>query len=217
MKFPSLTGLLAVVLAAPGSAQVVFDGVIDNATLPSFCQEETHYLTCSFPDPSIPTGVLLKSSTLDLDKYVGKHARFTANLVGVECDIYDVTAVQWPPPGTLTWCGAPVPGCPMRFRVGPSGVLGQFWLFAALAPAFQPVDATLGTILLQPPVFLIGQGLTSGAPVDLTLPTDPAITGLSIFLQGLRQDIGPIGPPSLTNAACFTILGPSPPCLPNDC
>jgi hypothetical protein len=201
---------IAALAARPAPAQVVFTGEIEKATLASFCQEETHVLECA--------GVLLKSSALDLAAFEGKVFEFTAEARGVECLIYDVTAVE-SASAHLVRCGNPVPGCPMRFRVGPTGVIGQYWLWLALSPTFLPLDQVTGTWMLNPPFFLLGSGLTfgDGSAVDIVLPPDPSLTGLTLFLQGARQDIGPIGPIELTNPLCFQILGPSPPCFEPDC
>ncbi|MHC5210421.1 MAG: hypothetical protein ACYTG2_06875 [Planctomycetota bacterium] len=209
---------LLAALFTGADAQEVFTGSIEPASLASFCQEETHYLTCTAGTPGAPTGVLLKSTVLDLDDYVGKLTRFTAFPRGVECLIYDVVAAQ-PATSTLVSCGSPVPGCPMRFRVGPTGVLGQWVLFFSLSPDFLPVNPVKGTWLLGSPSFLVAQGSTSGSPttLDIVLPPSVALTGLELWLQGARRDIGPIGPWEFSNAVCFTILGPSPPCLSIDC
>jgi len=213
-------GVAAVLLAPAGVAQVRFTGVVQPATLPSICQEETHFLTCTGPTPGFPSGVLLKSTTLDLDAFVGKNTRFLAWPRGVECPIYDVFDAG-PPTSTLVSCGAPVPGCPMRFRVGPTGVLGRFWLWMGLGPNFLPVNAISGTWQLGTPFFLLGSGFTVGTPsetaVDIVIPFDTALTGLNLWVQGARQDIGPIGPIELSNSLCFKILGPSPPCIEIDC
>jgi hypothetical protein len=209
----------ALLLGGPLAAQATFTGVIQPASLATFCQEETHYLTCSASTPAAPTGLLLKSSTLDLSLWEGQNAVFTAVPRGVECEIWDVIDVHVPPPATLVVCGAPVPGCEMRLRVGPSGVLGQYWLYVSLAPGFVPINPVKGTLLIAEPLIFVASGSTAGldATVDFTLPTMPLLTGLSLWFQGARRDIGPIGPVQLTNAVCLTILGPSPPCHSIDC
>lgn len=210
--------LLTCGLGSAASAQVVFTGKIEPATLASICQEETHVLTCTGLLPGSPTGVLLKSSSLDLDAYVGKVWKFTAFPRGVECPVWDVVAVA-APTATLTFCGSPTPGCPVRFRVGPSGVLGVWALFVSGGPDFAPVSPTAGTILIAPPGLLFAAGYTTGdtETLDFTIPPDVSLTGASLWWQGVRRDIGPIGPLELTNAACWTITGPSPPCILPDC
>lgn len=213
--------LAAALLAPAAAAQVRFTGVVQKTTLPSICQEETHYLECTSPLPAFPSaGVLLKSSTPDLDAFVGKNTRYLAVARGVECTVYDVFDAA-PPTSTLILCGAPVPGCPLRFRVGPTGVIGQFWLWMGLAPDFVPLDATTGTWQLGSPFFLLGSGFTVGTPeetaVDIVLPADPGLTGIPLWVQGARRDIGPVGPIELSNSLCFKILGPSPPCIQIDC
>ena len=107
----------------------------------------------------------------------------------------------------------------MRFRVGPTGVIGQWWLWFSPSPGFLPIDPVTGTLLLGSPIFFLGSGLTfgGGATKDITLPADTSLTGLNLWMQGARRDVGPIGPIQLTNSVCFTILGPSPPCVLPDC
>lgn len=212
-------GAALVLSAEVAAAQITFTGFIEPATLASFCQEETHFLTCTGPSPGFPSGVLLKSSAVDLDKFVGKNTKFTAIERGVECTIYDVIDAVTPPPATLVVCGNPVPGCPMRFRVGPSGVIGQYWLFFSTGPAFLPQTMFEGTILIASPATLLASGQTFGptAAVDVTVPPNVSLTGMSFWFQGARQDIGPVGPIQLTNAVCLTVLGPSPPCFLPDC
>jgi hypothetical protein len=217
-----LTACLAAALVAPalGAQKANFIGTLAPAELASFCQEETHYLECSFPDPFVPTGVLLKSSTLDLSRFEGKRYEFEAFLRGVECPIWNVTSAT-PATASLTVCGSATPGCPMRLRVGPTGVIGQYLLFLAFAPDFVPIPPGIGiegTVLVAPPAVLIGAGPTVGdaAAVDLVIPPDVSFTGVSIWFQGMRRHVGPVGPWEMTDAACFTITGPSPPChLPN--
>lgn len=202
-----LVPLLALLLAPAAAAQVTFTGVIEKVTLPSICQEETHFLTCSGPTAMSPTGVLLKSSTLDLTPFEGKVATFTAQARGVTCLIYDISAVDTTPAATLEMCGTPGLGCPMRFRIHPSSSLGEFWLFLAASPGFTPIDPVTGTVLLGPGFLLVAHGMTPPGQVDVVIPADPALTGLDLWLQGARRDIGPIGPITATNAVCFEIPG----------
>jgi hypothetical protein len=194
-------------LASAASAQVTFTGVIEKVTLPSICQEETHFLTCTGPSPSSPTGVRLKSSTLDLSPFEGKVATFTAQARGVTCLIYDISAVDTTPAASLVMCGTPGLGCPMRFRIEPSTSLGEFWLFLSGSPGFTPIDPVTGTVLLGPGFILVAHGTTPTGAVDVVIPSDPALTGLSLWLQGARRDVGPLGPITATNSVCFEIPG----------
>ena len=209
------TFALAAILSSPVSAQATpktatFTAIIEPATMPSICQEETHLVTCN--------GALLKSTTLDLNKFIGKPFEFTATLGGVECDIWNVTAVT-NAKATLVHCGSAAPGCPMRMRVGPSGVIGQWFLWYSLKSDFQPIDATTGTLMLGLPLHFLGSGPTAGPnpTFDFVMPNTPGIVGLDIFAQGARMDIGPVGPLTLTNPTCFTITPFMPPCGPTNC
>lgn len=210
--FPAALATCVAALLASGTAnaQIVFTGVIEPATTPSTCQEESHFVECS--------GKLLKSTTLDLDAYVGKTFRYTAVPRGVTCEILDVVSVE-PASATLVTCGNPVPGCSVRFRVGPTGVIGQWSLFMSLSSDFVPLNPIAGTVMLGFPYVNIGSGLTFGetAALDIGVPPVLALTGLKLYFQGIRNDIGPIGPKELTNPVCFTVFGPSPPCTLLDC
>lgn len=207
----SLALTLASVLASAARAQTAtFTAIIEQATVPSVCQEETHLVSCN--------GTRLKSTTLDLNKYVGKPFEFTAQLGGVTCEVWNVTSVALPK-GTLTHCGSAALGCPMRLRVGPSGVIGQWFLWYSLASDFQPLDPTTGTLMLGAPLHFLASGPTAGPnqTFDFVMPTDPALIGLKFFTQGARMDIGPVGPLTLTNPTCFTVAPFLPPCGPANC
>jgi len=203
----ALSFLGAALLAGAASAQVVFTGVIEKVTLPSICQEETHFLTCTGPTAGAPTGVRLKSTTLDLTQYEGKVATFTAQPRGVTCLIYDVTAVDTTPDAWLEMCGTAGLGCPLRFRVQPSPSLGQYWLWLSASPGFTPIDPITGTVLLGPGFVLVAQGSTPPGQIDVVVPVDLALVGLDLWVQGARRDVGPIGPIQTTNAVCFDLPG----------
>lgn len=210
-RFAGLLGVFALLLgASPAQAQVTLSGVIQPDLLPSICQQGTHTMEC--------TGVRLQSGSIDLGSFVGQNVRVTGHDVGVECVVYEVTAVQ-PAPVTLAMCGNPVPGCDIRFRSQP-GALSQHMLFASAVPDLAPVSPYVGSFLLGAPFLTIGNefvGGIDGAAFDFTLPASTALTGVDIHVQSARRDVGPIGEWRLSNAVCFTILGPSPPCFLPDC
>jgi|GEM_PF-3308898 len=203
----------------PAAGTITFTGVLQKATLPSICQEETHYIECTGPIAGQQIGsVLVKSSTLNLDAYIGKPHRFTCFAAGVTCLIYDITSAT-PATAFLEWCGTPAPGCPVRFRVGPTGVIGVYALFASAAPTFVPLDPVLGTAFLTQPIFLIASGTTFGptAAVDIGIPPSASWTGTQLWLQGVRADVGPVGPLEATNPVCFTVLSSTVPCVLPGC
>lgn len=207
------------VLSLASSAQMVtFTAAIEQASLASFCQEETHYVPCTLGGPSLPTGTLLKSTTLNLDQYVGVPTTFSALSRGVTCQIYDVVSAA-PALADLVVCGTPAPGCPLRLRVGPSGMIGQWVLFRSTTPTFTPVNALGGTLFLAPPLLFVDAGfLTDPAPYfEAPVPTDLSLVGSEHFFQGASRAIGPVGPWTLTNSVCVEIVPPLPPCVLPGC
>ncbi|QDU66003.1 hypothetical protein [Engelhardtia mirabilis] len=207
--------------AAQGPAQAAaqpatFTGVIESLPGPGPCNDAKYYLKCSGPLAGSQDGIHVRSLTVDLSPFVGQIIQYTSTYTPGPCASLSVLTAQLPQ-ATLVKCGNAVPGCPMRLRVGPSGEIGQWSLYYSLAPAFLPIlpDATL---LISNPQFLAA-GLLFGdtATFDFTVPSGPSVTGLSIWFQGTRQSIGPVGPLRLTNAECLTILGPSPPCFEPGC
>lgn len=204
---------------APVPVAITFTGILQKATLPSICQEETHYIECTGPIAGQEIGsVLVKSTTLNLDAFVGKPHRFTCVAAGVTCLIYDITSAT-PATAFLETCGTPAPGCPVRFRVGPTGVIGVYALFASGAPGFLPIDSVLGTAFLSQPVTLIASGTTFGATatVDVGIPPNASWIGTQLWFQGVRADVGPVGPPEATNPVCFTVLSSTVPCILPGC
>ncbi len=94
----------------------------------------------------------------------------------------------------------------------------------SLVPAFLPLNLVKGTFFLGEPNLLLatadGAFPPAGAAFDFVLPPDVSLTGLDVYMQSARRDVGldpaAPGPFQFSNLICFTILGPSPPChLPN--
>lgn len=226
MHFTRLSLFLATALVAPlagAHAQaptqlVTFTGKLVVAPVPgsAFCEGAEYALDCSGDALGSSAGIPVRSDDLDLSQLVGELYEYTAGWTVGPCTSLDVFDAA-PPKATLVQCGNPVPGCPVRFRVGPSGAIGQWSLYFSAGPAFLPIG-TDATLLIANPV-LLGSGLLFGETqtFDITVPPDVALTGLSLWFQGTRQSIAPVGPLQLTNAECLTILGPSPPCIAPDC
>jgi hypothetical protein len=201
--------LFAFALAAPLAAQatdppeVAFTGVVQKFPGVSVCVPPTHVLACS--DGTF----FLMSSTLDLDLYVDKNVKLYGQQADI-CPIYDIHAVESPPPATLAICGTGGLGCPIRLRSGPGGI-SMHALWASLKPGLVPLNPVKGSFLLGEPFFLVG--LTSGgfpaegAPFDLTIPSNPILTGVTLYFQSARRDIGPAGPLNFANAACIEVVG----------
>lgn len=159
----------------------------------------THRLDCS--------SMLLSSSTIDLDLYVGQNVKVVGTVLPAFCDVIDVTSIE-PAPKTLAMCGTPATGCPIRLTLSPSDGIGSFVLMGSTAVDFTPIGVITGSLLIAPPVVFLAQGLqqSPGTILDVAIPPLPPLVGVPIYLQGAMAKIGPMGPPVLTNPLCFTIL-----------
>lgn len=208
-------GLWTALLAPPVPAQgpVCVTGRVVPVG-PTICQQgETHMLECA--------RVFLRSSSVNLARYNGQIVRIEGRDIGLLCTVLDVNRVT-PAPATLIRCGSPSPGCPIKLKVCP-GAIGRWWLFGSFRPGFRPVDCqgmrffADGSLLLGVPGVTLVSGMPLGTCGELTIniPADPALTGLQAWFQGVRQDIGPVGPLQLTNAECVTLLPMRPCSVPN--
>lgn len=210
----SLIALFAVSISTFATAQtrVCITGRVLPAGGPSICgQLFSHSLDC--------TNVFLRSQTVNLANFVGQIVRIEGVDVGVTCPIIEVASVGQPF-ATLEICGSPSPGCQVKLNVRP-GAIGQWWLFASFFNGYQPLGCVQsgfldGTVLLQLPAVGVNSGIFMG-PVGSTtipIPNDPNLIGVRVFFQGVRQDIGPVGPLQLTNTECIQIR-PGPCTQPN--
>lgn len=190
-------------------------GVVEPVVSATVCmQGETHRIA--------GTGVYLRSSLVNLAPYVGQVVRVTGSDIGLTCRVVDVFTVS-APPAQLTGCGTPMPGCPIRLRVGPAS-LGQWALFGSFTSGFVPLgcsppDGIDGTILLGLPTFALASGLLTGTGGEHTIqiPAVPALAGVRVWFQGARQDLGPVGPPQLTNVVEMQLVPFMPVCGPVNC
>lgn len=235
-----LSSLLFVSLAAsPLAAQVIeppvgapveaaFTGVVQPAFAPtpgelelSICAPPSHTLECSAGT------FFVSSSTLDLDAYIGQNVKLYGTQL-FECPTFDIHTVESPPPATLAICGTGVSGCPVRLRSGPGG-LATHWVFASLASGFFPLSPVKGSFMLSPPFFQVAMGFSNsfgpGPAFDFTVPPAPFLTGLTIYFQAARREVGITTPSGLTqppvqfsNVVCLPVLGFSGLlCVPADC
>jgi hypothetical protein len=205
------TILSTVSLSTLAAAQTVcVSGVVQPVNTPTICmQGETHLLA--------GTPVFLRSATIALQQYVGQNVRVEGVDIGLVCRVLDVSAVG-PAPAELAMCGTPMPGCSLRFKVTP-GAIGQYGLFGSLASGMEPLGCAPpagldGTLLLDWPIHTFVVALFPGPVGDYVwpLPNTPSVQGVQVFVQGARQDLGPVGPIQFTNALRFTIVPFMPPC-----
>lgn len=211
--------LIVLALGAMPSAQIIaeqptsFTGVVravDFDEQSIICAPPTHELECA-------NGTFfLISTTLDLDKSIGKNVKLTGVNIGSGCPTWDISSVEDPPPAILTFCGSPTPGCPIRLSSAPGGI-SQHFLLVSLGPGLYSKSVVAGSLLLGNPWLILDSATgalpAEGAAFDFSLPGDAALVGLSVYFQAIRRDVGPVGPFQFTNAVCITLTGPSPPCV----
>jgi len=93
--------------------------------------------------------------------------------------------------GTPEFLHHSVPKLGSTYVVGLTNSLGaptQAWLFVGLAPAALPIK---GATLLVDPILSLAVPMGSGTlPLNPALPDDPALCGVSLFVQGLVIDPG---------------------------
>lgn len=201
------------VLVATTPAQVCLNGVLEPVGGPTICQQgETHLVS--------GTRVYLRSRTVDLNRWNGQLVRIEGSDISVTCRVLDVTQVTLPT-AVLRLCGSPSPGCPVKLTVGP-GAIGQWLLFGSFQQGYQPFGCTFpvdGTLLLGGAISTVSGGMFGGPSGDtvIFIPLNPALVGLRVLFQGARQDIGPIGPPQLTNVELLVLSPFMPPCQPLNC
>ena len=198
----SLIAMFAVALSSLANAAagvITASGVLlERLPLAQCGPSVTHRLECS--------SVLLVSDTVDLDAWLGQNVRVTGVTIPAFCDVISVTAVE-PAPKTLSVCGTPAMGCPLRFKLSPSDGIGGFVLLASAAVDLAPVSFVSGSLLLAPPLVFVAQGfqMNPATTIDVTIPPLAPLVGVSVYLQGAMWKIGPVGPPVFTNPTCLTI------------
>ena len=216
MHLRTVTAVLCLLASVGAQNRVCVTGVVRPVTGPTICaQGETHFLEC--------TRVFLRSSTVSLRQFEGRNVRIVGTDTGLVCPVIDVRSVA-PPPATLDWCGSGSTGCPIKLVMCPGG-LGRGAIFLASQPAYVPLGCAQSPFQFLDGTFLIGGaivpvfsgGLSACAEVTLRIPLDNALVGANVWAQGARQDVGPVGPLTTTNAICFRISPLLPPCAPLGC
>jgi hypothetical protein len=215
--------LASALLSATLSAQIIapfpqsFTGVVEPAFSPGppiICAPPTHQLKCS-------GGVFfLQSDTIDLDDYIGQNVKLVGTAVDKGCPLIEITEVISPPPATLELCGTTAIGCPVRLVSAP-GNISQHIIWFSGGPGLFSLSVQKGSLLLAMPFFelvsVAGGFGAEGAAFDFHMPTDSNLIGVDLWLQNARRDVGPIGPLSMGNAICFSILPAHVPCVLPDC
>jgi hypothetical protein len=190
--------LLAPLFLSPtAAAQVLVSGVVQPVPGPTICmQGETHLLEC--------TGVFLRSSTVNLNSFVGQAVLATGSDIGLTCHVIEVSQVVYASL-VLSRAGTPTLGQTVTFTLCLySSLSGDVYgIFFSASSGFFPIDLSLGTVLLGPPVFILGGGPNLiCADLPVAIPFDPSLVGASFWAQGV------VGAPFLTqlsNAVCLTI------------
>lgn len=197
--------------AVPAQTRICVSGVVEDAGFTICMQGETHRLA--------DTPVYLRSNTINLASFLGQNVRVDGIDIGLMCRVLDVTAVT-PAPATLELCGTPMPGCSIKFKVGPFGV-GLWALAASFGSGFLPLgcsppDFLDGTWLLGSPAVTLVVAPFSGPFGEFTwpLPNSPSLQGISLRFQGARQDTGPV---QFTNVLPVLLVPFMPPCGSLNC
>lgn len=205
----------ALLLAAvPAQTRICVSGVVVTSGFTICQQGETHRLA--------DTSVYLRSSTVNLNAFLGQNVRVDGTDIGLLCRVLDVTAAT-PAPATLELCGTPMPGCSIKFKVGP-GAVGSYALAASFGSGILPLgcsppDMLDGTWLLGSPAVTIVVAPFSGPFGEYTwpLPNNPSLQGVSLRFQGARQDTAPVGPAQFTNVLPVQLVPFMPPCGSINC
>ena len=207
--------LLAAQVVAP--PEVAFSGVVQPSSFAmdaAICAPPTHEIECS-------GGLFfLTSSTIDLDQYIGTNVKLYGTSL-VECPMYNIHKVEVPPPATLAICGTGGLGCPIRLRSGPGG-LSQHAFLVSLSPGLLPLNPLKGSLQLGEPFFVLansgaGNFPPEGAAFDFSIPLTTSLTGLTIYFQSVRRNVGPVGPMQFSNPVCIEIVGHVFVCWTPDC
>jgi hypothetical protein len=198
----SLATLTALALALATSslhaqAPIRVVGRLEAINGPTICNQRlTHRIEC--------TRVYLVSRAVDLSLWTGRIVDLQGVDRGLLCTVIDVASVQ-PAGGTLAVSGTPALGSPITFTLDAAG-MNINAAFLGNGPLFMPIDLSLGTLFIAPPLYLLGSGVGNG-PMQFTLivPVDPTLLGYEAYVQSLHQAIGPVAPPLFGNPVCFTI------------
>jgi len=193
-----LTSFLAgiVLLATPAVAQVNMTGTIRPLPGPTVCQQgETHTLEC--------TGVLLRSSLLDLRRWEGHVVTLTADEVGITCKVYEVTGIA-DARVTLNWSGVPTPGGRIRFQVCVRGSNPPhpFRVYGGLERGFLSLGPLTGTRFLGTDARLVATGWSLGCgTADAGIPNRAGMVGRWIHCQAVGIHLWA----ELSNPICFLV------------
>lgn len=213
-------------LAAAASAQILVPQPFSiTGTLrpvptgpPLSCAPGTHQIECA-------EGLFqLQSRTVDLSLHEGANVRLTVAAFSALCPILEVLAVEPDPPVTLTLCGSGGLGCPVVLHSTPGGG-GFHYLFVSASPGLVPVSVASGSLMLGEPFLLLAVGNSAFEPTGFdfafTVPNNPALVGVTAYMQVARQEFGPVGfpqpPVRWSNVRCLEITGRTGTCEPADC
>lgn len=210
-----LACLVALCPLAAAQSEVVMNARVEALSSPGSC-------------PGIEYGVehsdvlLQEAPGVDLGESVGELVHLSGHLsVDPLCTVpvIVVESVSFAN-STLDSCGTPAPGCAMRLRIGPNG-LGVWSLWFSIEPqGFLDLGPLTGVWLLNRPIFLLDAGFFAGVDsgiVDINVPPNPNLVGLTVSFQGMTNSIGPVGPLMLTNPRRVTIVPATVPCVQPDC
>lgn len=196
----TLLALTLVTTGARAQQLVRVTGLLERVSTPVLCTARVTYrFAC--------TDVFPVSSAVSFSQYVGQIITVEGTEAGGgTCRIVNVRTMDPHPAGTLQWSGTPTPGGRIRFTILGPGISAHA-LFVGTDKGYFPIDLTLGTLLLTPPIYTVDSGTSGGmVTIDVPVPNSPFLVGHTLYLQSLHSTIGPIGPPFLGNSICITFV-----------
>jgi hypothetical protein len=194
-----LSALALTALPAPAQLTTVASGRIVDAPASPCNASATHLLEC--------TDLLLFSSTVNLESLEGEYVDLEGNLVlRLGCVALDVTSAVAAPVRTRATAlfGFRLNRPVLFTTTAPVGSL-VFYIFApdkSFVPLgqFGSLLVTFSTQKLRGPDISIGAALRS-----YTIPDDPTLVGVTIWLQTAVATLTPTPEGRLLNSLCFTI------------
>jgi hypothetical protein len=197
--FPLAAATLLLSLALPAQLQTRLTGTIQKVAGTPCNAKATHRVAC--------TELLLYSSLVDLTQLEGRQQTIEGTLrLSPGCTTIEVTAAEAPAQRTtaLALFGFRI-GRPVTFTTfAPAGSLVAY--FFGTGPGFAPLGQ-FGSLLLDPVgIVYWASDLSIGIALrTATIPNDPQLVGVDIWMQTAWLQLAPTLGGGMLNPTCFTI------------